>query len=439
MASFAFEADHDVAKMMRATSRATQLHIKRAELARVHDLHDWTWGRGVDDAKPHRGARAAVRTCLAKGIVEAQEDMPSIVCISSKGKGARRKPAIAHVVNPTKACDDTSRMSDVETTTNEGHDDELQQASDLETPQDSPVFGLRDAPQDLAPGLAAWPALAAADDAAAIRCGASAGELKLSHRDVALRFADACVEEQVAAQRHRAKKEEAVRSSRAAQAWKVSYSKRRLRLQAARKVRQAKANARAERARPLQAESLPLSKASFETFEAGRDTLKMMRAATRATKLHIKRAELARVHDLHDWTWGRGVDDAKPHRGARAAVRTCLAKGIVEAQEDMPSIVCMSSMGKGARRKPAVAGMVPQAKTHYVCEEAASAVEDDEGGSDEGTAGKPSTQEAPVGGARETPKQPVPELDDGTWVALPRVADAEPAQPAGKRAGCVIC
>jgi len=43
--------------------------------------------------------RAAARTCLARGVVESQEDMPSIVHMSKPGdKGARRKPAVAHAV-----------------------------------------------------------------------------------------------------------------------------------------------------------------------------------------------------------------------------------------------------------------------------------------------------------------------------------------------------
>merc|ERR550532_1677979 len=77
-------SDQEMMKQVRASTRAANLHIKRSERTRARDARDWKWGRGVDEAKPHRGARALVRTRLAKGMLEAQEDMPGIVCMSQR-------------------------------------------------------------------------------------------------------------------------------------------------------------------------------------------------------------------------------------------------------------------------------------------------------------------------------------------------------------------
>ena len=348
MASLGFEPTFDFVaeKMMRASARATNLNIKRTERARARDVRDWTWGKGIEGAKPHHSVRAAARTCLAKGVVESQEDMPSIVRMSlTETKGTRRKPTVAHMVHVAKVVDEKADvLDDAETTADEGSDD-----FEAESPWASPLCGPQDAPRELATELAAWPALPLAMDVFA-----AASASGPSHREVALRFVEESLEERAAAQRSSAKKTAAARAAREAGMWKPSWSKRTQRLRAAKRAQQAKA-----RAVPLQARGdAPPAAASLD-LEADLDDVKMARAAARHQKLHIKRSELSRARGARDWAWGKGIEGAKPHHSVRAAARTCLAKGVVESQEDMPSVVHMSKPGdKGARRKPAIAHAV---------------------------------------------------------------------------------
>ena len=154
--TFDFEADNEVMKMTRASARATNLHIKRTERARARDARDWTFGKGIEGAKPHHSVRAAARTCLAKGVVESQEDMPSIVRMSlTETKGTRRKPTVAHMVHVAKVVDEKADvLDDAETTADEGSDD-----FEAESPWASPLCGPQDAPRVLAMELGAWPAL----------------------------------------------------------------------------------------------------------------------------------------------------------------------------------------------------------------------------------------------------------------------------------------
>jgi len=278
--------------------------------------------------------------------------MPSIVRMSlTETKGARRKPAVAHMVHVAKVVDEKAvgdvhfDLDDAETTADEGSD-----GFETESPEASPLCGPQDAPRELATELGAWPALPLAADAPA-----AADESRPSHREVALRFAEESLQERAAAERSRAKKTAAARATREASMWTPSWSKRRQRLLAAKRAQQqAKA-----RAAPLQARGdVPPAAASLD-FEADLGDIKMARAAARHQKLHIKRSELSRARDARDWTWGKGIEDAKPHHAVRAAARTSLAKGVVESQEDMPSVVHMSKPGdKGARRKPAIADAV---------------------------------------------------------------------------------
>jgi len=350
-ASFDFVADHEVTKMMRATARATNLHIKRTELARARSARDWTWGRGIEGARPHHSVRAAARTCLAKGVVESQEDMPSIVRMGlTETKGARRKPAVAHMVHAKvadwKLADARFDLDEAETTADEGSE-----GSETESPEASPLCGPEAAPRELAAELGAWPAL----PSAAAEAPAAASASRPSHREVARRFVEESLEERAAAERSRAKETAAARAAREASMWRPSWSRRRQRLLAARRAqRQAKARAVPPPARG----DAPPAAASLD-FEADLGDVKMARAAARHEKLRIKRSELSRARDARDWTWGRGIEGARPHHSVRAAARTCLARGVVESQEDMPSIVHMSKPGdKGARRKPAVAHAV---------------------------------------------------------------------------------
>jgi len=155
-------------------------------------------------------------------------------------------------------------------------------------------------------------------------------------------------------------------------------------------------------------------------FEADREVAKMARASVRATNLHIKRMERTRARDARDWTFGKGIEGAKPHHSVRAAARTCLAKGVVESQEDMPSIVRMSpTETKGVRRKPAVARPVRGAKVHDdACEEVVH-------------------DSAPVIGEDEVGNAASSEGCD--WQKLEREAAAAPTvEAARKKAGCVI-
>lgn len=351
MASLGFEPTFDFAaeKMMRASARATNLNIKRTERSRARDTRDWSWGKGIECAKPHHSVRAAARTCLAKGLVESQEDMPSIVRMSlTETKGSRRKPTVAHMVHAAKVVDEKAGhfdLDDAETTADEGSDD-----FEAESPWASPLCGPQDAPRDLVTELGAWPALplTAAD------LPAAADASRPSHCEVALRFVEESLEERAAAERSSAKKTVAARATREASKWKTSWSKRTQRLRAAKRAQQAKA-----RAVPLQARGdAPPAAASLD-FEADLDDIKMARATARHEKLRMKRSELSRARGARDWTWGKGIEGAKPHHSVRAAARTCLAKGVVESQEDMPSVVHMSKPGdKGARRKPAIAHAV---------------------------------------------------------------------------------
>jgi len=111
-----FEQDFDIVKMARAAARHKKLYLARSERVRAPGARDWTWGRRIEGARPHRAARASVRTRLAKGAVEVQEDLPSIVCMSKAGdKGTRRKPSIAHMVHGVKMDSSALNMAMLDT------------------------------------------------------------------------------------------------------------------------------------------------------------------------------------------------------------------------------------------------------------------------------------------------------------------------------------
>eukprot|EP00445_Apocalathium_hangoei_P050275 CAMPEP_0204030406 /NCGR_PEP_ID=MMETSP0360-20130528/58924_1 /ASSEMBLY_ACC=CAM_ASM_000342 /TAXON_ID=268821 /ORGANISM="Scrippsiella Hangoei, Strain SHTV-5" /LENGTH=92 /DNA_ID=CAMNT_0050974479 /DNA_START=27 /DNA_END=301 /DNA_ORIENTATION=+ len=82
-----FEFDVLETKMRRAASRSTHIHNKREEYARAHSaprVRSTTASPVADRTKPHRLARVATRGLVAKNLVEAGSDMPSI--ISTKGR-----------------------------------------------------------------------------------------------------------------------------------------------------------------------------------------------------------------------------------------------------------------------------------------------------------------------------------------------------------------
>eukprot|EP00425_Heterocapsa_triquetra_P021810 CAMPEP_0195153744 /NCGR_PEP_ID=MMETSP0448-20130528/183302_1 /TAXON_ID=66468 /ORGANISM="Heterocapsa triquestra, Strain CCMP 448" /LENGTH=464 /DNA_ID=CAMNT_0040192515 /DNA_START=82 /DNA_END=1473 /DNA_ORIENTATION=+ len=359
MASFDMGSEREVFKTTRASVRATNLHIKRAEYGRERSARDWVWGRGIDEAKPHHGQRRAVRTCLAKGVVEAQEDMPSIVRMSTKAKGLagslpsvveaqedmpsivrmstkakgpRRKPAIGHMVNMQKTIETgekpqgefKSMVSEADTTADEASDDQWSQHT--ESTQASPVSSCQPPPQQPEAEISAWPALPAADLTVP---GQADAQAKTSHCEMALRFVDECKEEKAAGQRRRAKRADAARSAREATAWRTSFRRRRQKALAAKKAQWAKARGDRQQVRRDDEEGAPAA-SSVEDVAADRGDIKAMRAMTRATNLHMKRTEYNRERSLRDWTWGRGIEEAKPHRGQRTALRACLAKGVVE-------------------------------------------------------------------------------------------------------------
>jgi alkylhydroperoxidase family enzyme len=405
-----FAADRAVLKMSRASTRSTNLNIKRAELSRARDVRDWTWGKGIEDAKPHHAVRAAARTCLAKGMVEAQEDMPSIVRMGlSEAKGTRRKPAVAHIVHGSKVLDKDDAAAvlfdnEVETTADEGTD-----GFETESPQESPEWGPQAAPQELPSGVRAWPSLPLA----------SVGEHEAasgpSHREVALRFAEESLEVQALTDQLRAKKIAAARAKREASAWKTSWTRHRQRLVAAKKAKKARSQTKPPglETPPTEPQSLDPATASLD-FESDLSDVKVARAATRAANLHIKRTELSRARGKRDWRWGKGIEGARPHHNLRAAARTCLAKGMVEAQEDMPSILYMTKPGdKGSRRKPAVAHAVQGARIQDAGDEVQSDHE-------------------------EHVETAAPEECDDEWTIPAAAPQAAPASPQKQGKKCVI-
>eukprot|EP00445_Apocalathium_hangoei_P049532 CAMPEP_0204035086 /NCGR_PEP_ID=MMETSP0360-20130528/74973_1 /ASSEMBLY_ACC=CAM_ASM_000342 /TAXON_ID=268821 /ORGANISM="Scrippsiella Hangoei, Strain SHTV-5" /LENGTH=105 /DNA_ID=CAMNT_0050980029 /DNA_START=111 /DNA_END=425 /DNA_ORIENTATION=+ len=95
------ECDVLETKMRRAASRARDIHTKREEYACAHSApraRSTTASPVADRMKPHRLARAAARGLVAKNLVEAGSDMPSI--ISTKGRSGSagwRKPSVGRV------------------------------------------------------------------------------------------------------------------------------------------------------------------------------------------------------------------------------------------------------------------------------------------------------------------------------------------------------
>lgn len=345
--TFDFEADHEVVKMGRAAMRHRKLYIKRSEYTRIRSARDWIWGKGIEGAKPHHAVRAATRTCLAKGGVGAQEDMPSIVCMSKPGdKVTRRKPVIAHMIRGTKAADN---LSDFETTADEADESCSGLESESWCSHASPVCSPRSVLAIPAPEHMDWPALHI-DSSSELE---AVDESRPSHLEIALRFVEESINEQAAMRQLCARKETIASAEREASLWKTTFKKRRQRQSTA-----TMAPAHTETMEPLPMIESTQFLACLSSV-ADHEDVKLERAATRHRKLYIKRSEFTRPRSERDWTWGSSIEDAKPHRAVRAAVRARLSKGAVESHEDMPSIVCLQKLGdKGTRRKPAVTRMV---------------------------------------------------------------------------------
>merc|ERR1712048_127526 len=164
-----------------------------------------------------------------------------------------------------------------------------------------------------------------------------------SHREIVIKSMISDTEEQKSLARVRAKNAAEARAAQEALEWKTMAPKR---------SRKAKTDKRHKSA----CHSLSLDVAQPVSSDPDTAELKLMRASTRATNLHIKRSQL--WNSCSATSAGRRVGyGVKPHRNVRVATRTCLARGAVDAQEDMPSIVCMDSTWsrKHCARKPAVA------------------------------------------------------------------------------------
>merc|ERR1740123_1384003 len=96
-------------KAQRAALRKRQLSRKRVEYERRR-AKSCERGPAAPSApaaghserskvKPHRGVRTAIRGCLAKGLVEASADVPSLLSAPQRG----RKPSVARVLAYTRS------------------------------------------------------------------------------------------------------------------------------------------------------------------------------------------------------------------------------------------------------------------------------------------------------------------------------------------------
>jgi len=108
-------------------------------------------------------------------------------------------------------------------------------------------------------------------------------------------------------------------------------------------------------------EASDVESAAVAACDPGLDicALKMRRAASRKRHIAAKRADYQRARSTPRSRSSVPADRIKPHRLARTAARTFVAKGFVEGESDMPSL---TSMGKrasvNARKKPSVAPLV---------------------------------------------------------------------------------
>lgn len=107
MAGIMEELSHVEAKMKRAAVRSNSLHKKRQEYKRscqvAQNESGLPWLRD-GERKPHRLARTATRTLLARGMLETGADMPA-VSLGRAGRSTRgsRKPSISPLMMCTAA------------------------------------------------------------------------------------------------------------------------------------------------------------------------------------------------------------------------------------------------------------------------------------------------------------------------------------------------
>uniref|UniRef100_A0A7S4UQF0 Uncharacterized protein n=1 Tax=Alexandrium monilatum TaxID=311494 RepID=A0A7S4UQF0_9DINO len=98
------EIDQTALKVRRAAARNQQLRLERSEYERRRAARSQPpprapAGEAPSRLNPHRLARAATRTCLAKGILETVSDVPTIVSRGHSGPLRRRKPGVASVLS----------------------------------------------------------------------------------------------------------------------------------------------------------------------------------------------------------------------------------------------------------------------------------------------------------------------------------------------------
>jgi len=95
------EIDAVLLKAQRASLRNRQLRIKRSEFeCRSTDLRPpCRTAELASGVKQHRLARAAVRTRLAKGVLETISDLPSVVSMGHSRRPQCRKPSVASVLS----------------------------------------------------------------------------------------------------------------------------------------------------------------------------------------------------------------------------------------------------------------------------------------------------------------------------------------------------
>jgi len=100
---------------------------------------------------------------------------------------------------------------------------------------------------------------------------------------------------------------------------------------------------------------------AMDMFDGGLDicSLKMRRAESRKRHIAAKRVDYQRARTIPRAHSSDPADRVKPHRIARTAARSFVAKGFVESKSDMPSLTSMGKLTAAhARKKPSVASLV---------------------------------------------------------------------------------
>jgi len=130
MACMGCGLDYAELKHLRSSRREVSLAMKRAEYERsLKKRSARFFARAVpvshQASRPHRAARAATRTWVAKGEIECQSDMPTI----SMGRAGMQKPSVSSLLTYTSAASSSKLEekqvddnSDVETHISDGAD-----------------------------------------------------------------------------------------------------------------------------------------------------------------------------------------------------------------------------------------------------------------------------------------------------------------------------